>query len=364
MYREINVENIIVSKNKLSKNQQRRVSANHEQRRQRVLNKPDNTVLNDDADSLALFGEPSEGVVISRFGKSADVEDSERHISRCSIRRTLPSIVTGDRVIWRASLDGQTNGIIEAVQDRTSELVRPDFYDGVKPVAANVDQIIIVSSVVPDLSLTIIDRYLVACETMHIQPIIVLNKVDLLNEQQLIDVKQLLSLYSKIGYQVLYVSGDTRQGMEELENILKDRVSIFVGQSGVGKSSLINLLLPERISQASVGAVSETSGLGQHTTTTARLYHLVTGGEIIDSPGVREFGLWHLDPQQIIQGFIEFNQFAGQCQFRDCKHLEDPGCALQEAVQLGKIAASRFDHYHRILESMAEVKAKTNRTYK
>ena len=342
-----------VAKNQLSKNQKRRVAAKHQQR---LETKPD--------ENLSNFSSPRDGVVISRFGKSADVEDNARHIYRCSIRRTLPSLVTGDKVVWRESLEPNTNGIIEAVYARHSELVRPDFYDGVKPVAANVDQIVIISAVLPELSLNIIDRYLVACAVTDIEPIIVLNKIDLLSDEQRVEVEKQLTIYTNIGYQVLYVSCQNHQGIAALQTVLQDKISILVGQSGVGKSSIINLLLPHQLQSAITGNISELSGLGQHTTTSTRLYHLPNGGDIIDSPGIREFGLWHLEPEQVISGFKEFDDYLGGCQFRDCNHLDTPGCLLQQAVRDGKIALSRLDNYHRILQTMKEVKARTNKSYK
>ncbi len=342
-----------VAKNQLSKNQKRRVAAKHQQR---LETKPD--------ENLSNFSSPRDGVVISRFGKSADVEDNARHIYRCSIRRTLPSLVTGDKVVWRESLEPNTNGIIEAVHTRHSELVRPDFYDGVKPVAANVDQIVIISAVLPELSLNIIDRYLVACEVTNIEPIIVLNKIDLLSDEQRAEVEKQLTIYTNIGYQVLYVSCQNHQGIAALQAVLQNKISILVGQSGVGKSSIINLLLPHQLQSAITGNISELSGLGQHTTTSTRLYHLPNGGDIIDSPGIREFGLWHLEPEQVISGFKEFDDYLGGCQFRDCNHLDTPGCLLQQAVRDSKIAPSRLDNYHRILQTMKEVKARTNKSYK
>lgn len=168
-----------MSKNKLSKGQQRRVNANHQRRLKTSKEKPDY----DDN----LFGEPDEGIVISRFGMHADVESADGDVHRCNIRRTIRSLVTGDRVVWRpgkpAAEGVNVKGIVEAVHERTSVLTRPDFYDGVKPIAANIDQIVIVSAILPELSLNIIDRYLVACETLQIEPIIVLNKIDLLDDE-------------------------------------------------------------------------------------------------------------------------------------------------------------------------------------
>lgn len=165
---------------------------------------------------------------------------------------------------------------MEAVHERTSVLTRPDFYDGVKPIAANINQIVIVSAILPELSLNIIDRYLVACETLEVEPLIVLNKIDLLDAEARKLVDGMMDIYRKIGYRVLEVSSQTREGMAEFEQALAGRISIFAGQSGVGKSSLLNALLPPSEEQILVNQVSDVSGLGQHTTTAARLYHSST----------------------------------------------------------------------------------------
>ncbi|MEQ9884959.1 small ribosomal subunit biogenesis GTPase RsgA [Pectobacterium zantedeschiae] len=341
-----------MSKKKLSKGQQRRVSANH----QRRLKKTESKVEWEDSQ----LGDAQEGIIISRFGMHADVEATDGVVHRCNIRRTLSSLVTGDRVVWRPgheSLAG-ISGIVEAVHPRHSVLTRPDYYDGIKPIAANIDQIVIVSAILPELSLNIIDRYLVACETLEIEPLIVLNKIDLLDDKSRQFVDELMDIYRALKYRVLMVSSHTQQGIPELEQALTDRISIFAGQSGVGKSSLLNALLALGEERILVNEVSDNSGLGQHTTTASRLYHFPHGGDVIDSPGVREFGLWHLEPEQVTRGFIELREYIGSCKFRDCKHENDPGCAINAARERGEIATERFDNYHRILESMAQVKTR------
>lgn len=254
-----------MSKNKLSKGQQRRVSANHQRRLQQRSEKPEP----DDS----LFGDASEGVVISRFGMHADVEDQAGEVHRCNIRRTIRSLVTGDRVVWRAANENGGKGIVEAVHERKSVLTRPDFYDGVKPIAANIDQIMIVSAILPELSLNIIDRYLVASETLGIEPLLVLNKIDLLDSDARAFVDEQMDIYRHIGYRVLMVSSYAQDGLKDLEAALTGRVSIFAGQSGVGKSSLLNRLLGLDVAGSEIltNDVSDVSGLGQHTTTASRL---------------------------------------------------------------------------------------------
>ena len=347
-----------MTKRKLSKGQQRRVQENHKKRLQSKEKK--NHVELDDTQ----LGEATEGLVISRFGQHADIEAADGSITRCNIRRTISSLVTGDRVVWRPALQTQenvrVNGIVEAVHERTSVLTRPDYYDGIKPIAANIDQIIIVSAILPELSLNIIDRYLVACETLNIEPLIVLNKVDMLDAESRAMVSEWMQIYKDIGYRVLEVSSYTKEGVEALTQALIGRISIFAGQSGVGKSRLLNTLLPPMEESILVNQVSDNSGLGQHTTTASRLYHFPLGGDVIDSPGVREFGLWHLTPEQVTKGFIEFRPFLGGCKFRDCKHNDDPGCLITEDVDKVEIEPPRFENYHRILESMSQVKVRKN----
>ncbi|MDV5172453.1 small ribosomal subunit biogenesis GTPase RsgA [Photobacterium rosenbergii] len=337
----------MAKKKKLTKGQSRRVRSNQNKR----LKREKDDIQWDET----LLESAREGLVITRFGQHADVEDPETGIiHRCNLRRSIQSLVSGDRVVWRPGVEALQGiaGVVEAVHERESMLTRPDYYDGVKAVAANVNQIIIVSAVLPELSLNIIDRYLIAAETVGIPPLIVLNKVDLLEADDRKQVEDTLSLYQEIGYEVRLVSSETGEGLDGLREDLKGHISIFAGQSGVGKSSLVNSLMPEV--DAEVGDVSENSGLGQHTTTAARLYHFPDGGDLVDSPGVREFGLWHLEPEQVTEAFVEFRDYLGGCKFRDCKHGNDPGCIIREAVEEGKIHQARYDSYHKIIDSMSE----------
>ena len=340
----------MTKKKHLTQRQHERIAKNEQRRLQRSEKK--SSVVWDDE----LLHAPESGLVISRFGQHVDVEDQQGQIIRCNMRRTISSVVTGDRVSWCRSKQatGSIDGVIEAVEERRSVLLRPNLYDGLKPVAANIDLMIIVSAILPALSLNIIDRYLVAAEMTGIKPLLVINKADLLDaaEQQTLDAQ--LDLYRQLEYPCLLVSARTGQGMATLLQYIHSGTSIFVGQSGVGKSSLMNNLMPELA--AATQEVSAVSGLGQHTTTVSRLYHLPQGGELIDSPGIREFALWHLSAEEVTQGFIEFRPWLGRCKFRDCKHINDPGCAIQHAVAEGAISPERYDSYLKILTSMVQDK--------
>lgn len=336
----------MAKKPKLTQRQKRQVATN---RSKRLQEKHANSSSSTPDESALLSG-----TVVGRFGKHADVEDTSGTISRCHIRRTVESVVCGDKVFFSKgdTTDTGVNGVIEIVKDRHSVLTRPDFYDGVKPIAANIDRIIVVSAILPSLSTNIIDRYLVACEDIGITPLIVINKVELLSDEERTVVATQLTTYEKLGYEVLYTSCATGEGIEALNDYLNNSISVFVGQSGVGKSSLINQVLPD--ADELTGEISNNSGLGQHTTTTAKLLHLPAGGDLIDSPGVREFGLWHIPSERITWGFIEFRDYLGGCKFRDCKHLNDPGCLIRQAVEENEISTERFESYHRILVSMEE----------
>ncbi|WP_163558891.1 small ribosomal subunit biogenesis GTPase RsgA [Halomonas sp. NO4] len=349
-----------MSKRKLSRQQRWRVEKIQAERAARAAKRDARE------DAVPAAGELSaeqSGRVVAHFGRQLEVRpESGAEPVRCQLRANLEGLVTGDRVVWRAAhdADGQVrDGVVVARGERDSVLERPDARGQLKPVAANIDQILIVFAAEPEPHANLIDRYLVAAEATGIAPVLVLNKIDLLPPGGGA-LGALLARYAALDYPVVTTTIARKDGLEALQAQLAGRTSVFVGQSGVGKSSLIDRLLPDEALR--IGALSKDARKGTHTTTTARLYtfHHPTagampdGGELIDSPGIREFGLTHLDERQVAEGFIEFREHLGHCRFRDCRHRQEPGCALREAVERGAIHPERFASYRRIVDGLNE----------
>lgn len=305
------------------------------------------------------LGAGQSGLLVALYGVEAEVEpelesgaESGKGIRyRCKLRQNLGVIVVGDRVIWRRSKDNA--GIIEAVIPRRTLLSRPAREGHLKAIAANIDQVFIVVAPQPKPAVTLLDSYLVAIETLKLKPVIVFNKIELLTAAEKPGYDRWSAIYRQLAYPFVEVSATRQHGLDDLKTLLQQRTSVFVGQSGVGKSSLLRCLLPE--DALKVGA-STLHGHGLHTTTTARLYHLPSGGDVIDSPGVRDFILWNMMPREIAAGFIEFHDYLGQCRFRDCDHLHSPDCGLQTGIQEGKISVQRYTSYQRVVEFLATLK--------
>lgn len=293
------------------------------------------------------LGPQQTGRIISHYGANYSVQDTRGKNHLCVSRRNLPKLVCGDYVTWQAV--NEYNGIIVALRPRESLLARPGYQQQIKPIAANIDQILVVIAPQPALDEDLINRYLVASALTNILPVIVLNKVDLLAGHSLQATQQRLRVYQELGYSLIQASTVHNHGMDQLLNCLANKTSIFVGQSGVGKSSLINAILPN--SSVRVSALSHATGLGKHTTTVSTLYPVSTHGAIIDSPGIREFGLGHYNAAQIALGFVEFRDLIGKCKFNDCSHHSEPGCAVRQAMENGAIHRVRYESFLRLIAS-------------
>lgn len=293
----------------------------------------------------------SVGLVIAYFGSSVAVEAADGQVFQCHLKRNQTLPVVGDRVTFKIDANGD-QGTVVSVEPRSSQLGRGDGRGNMKVIAANVDNIIIVMAPPPIFSEYLIDRYMVAAELLQIAPILVINKCDLMNEKQMADLKARLACYEAIPYTVICTSVKTGVGMETLLQQFQHKASVLVGPSGVGKSSIIGAI--GKHDDIRIGAVSE-KGSGKHTTTATRLYHLPTGGKLIDSPGVREFNLWPIPKADVIKGFKEFNVIRG-CRFNDCQHGVEPGCAVQTALADGKISSERYVSYQTLLKEAEAIK--------
>lgn len=299
----------------------------------------------EEADNLEL----REGLVIAHHGKHVQVEDrksGERYT--CTFRQTLGRVVTGDRVRWCDTAEGM--GSVEFVAPRLSLLIRPDALGKPRMMAANIDQVLITLAPVPKPNPSVIDRALVATLDLPARPILLLNKVDLLNASEREQMREFMHEWTAIGIDMLEISAVTGEGLDRLRACLNGHQSLFVGLSGVGKSSLVRRLMPDGCDIA-VGAISEHSLEGKHTTRTSTLYHLPSGGDVVDAPGIRDFGVWAMTPAAVRRGFAEIEEAAHSCRFANCTHRAEPGCAVKQAVEDGKISARRFASYLELMEA-------------
>ena len=321
----------------LTQRQRERIQRGQERRRARV----DQRLA--EGDEVGPDEEKT-GLLIAHHGRILVVEDEMGRLYRCVARQNLGRLACGDRVIWRAS--GQGEGVIVAVAERRSLLARPDYRGQPRPVAANLDAVAVVLASEPEISEALIDRYLVAVAAMGVPCALVLNKVDLLDAAASGRLRQRLEPYRRIGYPLLRTSSRAAQGLVELSAWLRGRTSLLVGQSGVGKSSLIKALLPDQAIR--IQAVSQLTGHGAHTTSGSTLYHLPDGGDLIDSPGARGFELPEIGLGDLNRGFPDVSPYLGHCRFADCRHEVEPDCALRTAAADGVIDPRRLQSYRQL----------------
>ena len=275
-----------------------------------------------------------------------EAEDGSSHTCRSASRHIQP--LPGDRVRWEP--EGEGTGIVTAIEPRTTVLTRVNRRGLGQPIAANLTQLVVVVAAEPEIDWLVLDHYLVAAELAGLRPAIVFNKTDLEPE-----VPAELQIYESIAPVFATSAVDDQIGAGMLECLANER-SVLVGQSGVGKSSLLNSLLGKQ-AQA-VGALSDKLRQGKHTTTGSMLYRLENGGELIDSPGVRQYAPFIEHENDVAGGFPEFHSLTPKCRFADCRHLAEPGCAVKEGLASGAVTQRRYDNYCNLYELVAELRAR------
>jgi len=332
---------------------QERVRAKGALSRRRTIMVEEQSDQDSDESTLSGMSINTEGCLHGRIvkvhGLETVVETDDGKLFRCGVRRLLKSlsieernvIAVGDQVWFRPS--GENQGLIENVEKRRGTVVR-GYRRQRHVIAANIDQLLIVSALQePGLKPPLIDRYLISAEAGHVRPVVILNKADLVD---LADYQWVIGLYTQLGYEVVVTSVETGLGLKRLRQILAQGATAVSGQSGVGKSSLLNAIQPGL--KLRIGRVSDWTSKGRHTTTTAELIKLEGGGYVVDTPGLRQFELWGVQPADIDGFFPEFRPYIPHCRFPDCSHTHEGNCSVKHAVQDDQIHLGRYESYLRL----------------
>lgn len=299
-----------------------------------------------------------DGVVIKSTGSWYEVRNDQGEIVLCRLRgkirldglRTTNPVAVGDKVIFEKENNKDTC-VINKILPRFNVIVRKsvNLSKASHIIASNINQAILVATIAqPRTSTGFIDRFLVTAEAYHIPTTIVFNKCDLYDEEQMAQAEELISVFKNIGYDSFMLSAKTGFQCEKLKEIMKDKVNLFSGHSGVGKSALINRLDPNL--NVRVGEISDVHEKGKHTTTFSQMFPLSFGGYIIDSPGIKEFGLYDMEKETLAQRFPEMRNLMHECKFSNCTHLHEPHCAIKDAVEQNIIADWRYNDYCNMME--------------
>lgn len=303
------------------------------------------------------------GLVIKNTGSWYTVKTDDGQLIESKIKgnfrltgiRSTNPVAVGDHVEIITNQEG--TAFISAIEDRRNYIIRksPNLSKQSHILAANVDQALLVVTVnYPQTSTTFIDRFLASAEAYSVPVVLVFNKHDLLSEEELHYEKMMCTLYETVGYKCVEISAETGEGVEQLFPILKDKISLLSGNSGVGKSTLINRLIPHASQRTA--EISDAHNTGMHTTTFSEMIELPGGGYLIDTPGIKGFGTFDIEKEELTSYFKEIFHFSKDCRFSNCTHTHEPGCAVIKAVEDHFIAASRYQSYLSMLEDKDENK--------
>jgi len=303
------------------------------------------------------------GLIYKSTGSWYTVKDEQGNVYNARIKGVFKideitstnPVAVGDEVELELEAGAENTAIISEMHERRNYINRqsPKNKHAHHIVAANVDQSMLIATLrEPRTSQGFIDRFLIACEAYHVQAIIVFNKADIYRKKDMEQFSFFRKMYEDVGYKVVLCSTKEGTGLDDIKEFLRDKITLLSGHSGVGKSSFINYLLPEL--KVKTQDVSGWSGKGIHTTTFAEMYDLPFGGRIIDTPGMREFGLVDISRQELSHYFPEMRELLNDCQFNNCLHLEEPGCAVKKALEEGRIHAERYFSYCNIFDSIEE----------
>ena len=304
------------------------------------------------------------GTVYKSTGSWYSVKSEDDEFYECRIKgkfrmqgiKSTNPVAVGDKVVFDVEKKGdETLGVIKKIEKRENYIIRKsvNLSKQTHIIAANIDVVfLLVTLNNPPTSTSFIDRFLVTAEAYHIHSVILFNKIDAYNEAELDEIRYLAHLYRKIGYTCIGISAKTGKNMDEVKALMKGKTSMFSGHSGVGKSTLVNKIEPSL--DLKTAKISEQHRQGLHTTTFAEMYDLDIGGRIIDTPGIKGFGLVHIEREEVGDYFPEFFKLKQDCKFNNCMHLEEPKCAVKDALEKEEIAFSRYKSYLQILEGEEE----------